>query len=119
MRNSPQNFYKKFLGLKGETLAVKTLKKQGYKVVKTNYVTPFGEADIVLEKGGVLYFCEVKTRNSYKYGTPAEAVDSKKQAKYRDIANYYVLQNKLENVNVSFIVVEVLDDTCNVLVDAF
>ena len=119
MRNSPKNFYKKLLGLKGETLALKTLKKQGYKVVITNFVTPFGEADIVLTKDDVLYFAEVKTRSSSKYGTPAEAVDYKKQSKYRDIANFYLLQNNLSDVKVSFIVVEVLNDTCNVLVDAF
>ncbi len=119
MQNSPKNLYKKLLGLKGEKLAEKTLKKQGYKIVKTNYFTPFGEADLVCEKDGVTVFVEVKTRTSLKYGTPAQAVDNKKQKKYRDIANYYLNSNDLADVPISFAVVEILDDSVNIITDAF
>ena len=119
MQNSPKNLYKKLLGLKGEKLAEKTLKKQGYKIIKTNYVTPFGEADLVCEKEGVTVFVEVKTRTSLKYGTPAQAVDYKKQKKYRDIANYYLKSNDLTDIPISFTVVEILDDSVNIITDAF
>ncbi len=119
MPNSPKNLYKKFLGLKGEKLAEKHLKKLGYKIIKTNYYTPFGEADIVCEKGGAIVFAEVKTRSSFKFGTPAQAVDYKKQKKYRQIASYYLNSNDLDDVEVSFMVVEVLDGTVNLITDAF
>ncbi len=119
MQNSSKNLYKKLLGLKGEKLAEKTLKKQGYNIIKTNYVTPFGEADLVCEKGGVIIFVEVKTRSSCKFGTPAQAVDSKKQKKYRDIANYYLKSNDLEDIEFSFTVVEILGDSVNIITDAF
>lgn len=119
MQNSPKNFYKKLLGLKGEKLAEKTLKKQGYKTLNKNYVTPFGEADLVCEKEGVIVFVEVKTRTSLKYGTPAQAVDYKKQKKYRDIANYYLKSNGLVDVAFAFTVVEVLGDNVNIITDAF
>ncbi len=119
MQNSPKNFYKKLLGLKGEKLAEKTLKEQGYKIIKTNYVTPFGEADLVCEKNGVTVFVEVKTRSSCKFGTPAQAVDSRKQKKYRDIANYYLKSNGLDDVEFSFSVVEILGDSVNIITDAF
>lgn len=119
MPNSPKNLYKKFLGLKGEKLAEKHLKKLGYNIIKTNYCTPFGEADIVCEKGGAIVFAEVKTRSSFKFGTPAQAVDYKKQKKYRQIASYYLNSNDLDDVEVSFMVVEVLDDTVNLITDAF
>jgi len=119
LQNSPKNFYKKLLGLKGEKLAEKTLKKQGYKIIKTNYVTPFGEADLVCEKDGVINFVEVKTRTSCKFGTPAQAVNYKKQKKYRDIANYYLKENNLSDVQISFVVVEILDENVNIITDAF
>lgn len=119
MQNSPKNLYKKFLGLKGEKIAENHLKKLGYKVLLNNYVTPFGEADIVCEYDNAIVFVEVKTRSSMKFGTPAQSVNYKKQKKYRDIANYYLLKNNLENVNVSFVVVELIGDRVNVITDAF
>ncbi|MBR2322770.1 MAG: YraN family protein [Clostridia bacterium] len=107
------------MGLKGEKLAEKHLKKLGYKIIKTNYVTPFGEADIVCEKDGAIVFAEVKTRTSFNFGTPAQAVDYKKQKKYRQIASFYLNSNGLDDVEVSFMVVEVLDDNVNLITDAF
>ncbi len=119
MPNSQKNLYKKFLGLKGEKLAEKHLKKLGYKILKTNYVTPFGEADIVCTIDDILVFAEVKTRTSFNFGTPADAVNYKKQKKYRQIAEYYLLTNNLSDVQVSFLVVEIMDDTVNLITDAF
>ena len=119
MPNSPQDFYKKLLGLTGEALAAKHLKSLGYKILHKNYKTPLGEADIIAEKGGVLCFVEVKTRSSNKYGNPAGAVGYKKQQKYRDIANFYALKHGLNDPIISFLVVEVLGDNVNVITDAF
>ncbi|MBQ3234539.1 MAG: YraN family protein [Clostridia bacterium] len=107
------------MGLKGEKLAEKALKNQGYKILFTNYVTPFGEADIVCKNGDTIVFAEVKTRSSNKFGTPAEAVGYKKQNKYRDIANYYLKSNGLDEVEISFVVVEILGDSVNIITDAF
>ena len=119
MSNSPKNLYKKLLGLTGESLTVKHLKKLGYKILKTNYVTPFGEADIVAIKNGVTVFIEVKTRSSNKYGNPASAVGYKKQQKYREIANFYVLENGLNDAIISFAVAEVIGEEINIITDAF
>ena len=119
MPNSPKDFYKKLLGLTGETIASKHLKKIGYKILHKNYKTPFGEADIIALREGVLCFVEVKTRSSQKYGNPAGAVGYKKQQKYRDIANFYILKHGLEDTKISFVVVEVLGEEINVITDAF
>ena len=62
MPDSPQDLHKKVLGKKGEKLALQYLKKQGYKLLKTNYRTPFGEADIVMHEGDETVFIEVNTR---------------------------------------------------------
>lgn len=77
------------MGRKGEDAVCKYLKKQKYKILHRNFVTPFGEADIVALKNGTYCFIEVKTRTSDIYGLPAEAVDREKRRRYRMIANYY------------------------------
>ena len=119
MPNSQKDFYKKLLGRNGEKLAANYLKKLGYKILKTNYRTPFGEADIVCEFKNKIVFVEVKTRSNLSYGTPAEAVNYKKQQKYRDIALYYVKCNNLEDKEISFSVIEVLGEEINLISEAF
>ena len=109
MSDSSQNFYKKLLGNKGERLVVKHLKKQGCKILKRNYRTPFGEADIIAKDGDEVAFVEVKTRTSGAYGTPAEAVGPEKQRRYRQIAQCYWLKEG-EEPNARFDVAEVYGD---------
>ena len=78
------------MGRTGEKLVCSYLKKHGYKILKTNYKTPFGEADIVaLSKDGYTCFVEVKSRESDIFGVPAEAVTRAKQQRYRMIARSY------------------------------
>ena len=117
MPAAQKNFYKKLLGKRGEDLAVKYIKKCGYKTVKRNFTTPFGEADIVAEKGGETVFIEVKTRSNDVYGEPKDAVDFKKREKYRKIAEYYISVNG--ETAVSFAVVEVTPDGVNLIERAF
>lgn len=120
MRNSQKDFYKKLLGRKGEDLVSNHLKKLGFKVLEKNYRCPFGEADIIVKsKTGEIIFVEVKTRSTTVFGTPAEAVDYKKQSKYRDIANFYINSKGLEDIAVSFTVAEVLDEEINLISEAF
>ena len=47
MSFSSQDVYKKALGRGGEKRVAEFLKARGLKILKTNYVTPFGEADII------------------------------------------------------------------------
>lgn len=91
MSHSPQDVYKKVLGKKGEKLVEEFLKKQGCKILKRNYRTPFGEADIIAQDGDEIAFIEVKTRSSDAFGSPAEAVTKQKRARYLQIAKFYWL----------------------------
>ena len=117
MPDSQKDFHKKLLGKVGEDLAVKFMKKLGYRLVKRNFTTPFGEADAIFTKDGVTVFVEVKTRTSTAYGDPKDAVGYKKRQKYRKIAEYYAL--KYGETPISFAVVEVLGDTVNLIENAF
>ena len=55
------------MGRAGEKLVCKYLKKRGYQIVARNYVTPFGEADIVALKDGT--YCLVVWGEKYLGGT--------------------------------------------------
>ena len=56
----------------------------GYAVVARNWrAARAGEIDVIARRGATLVFCEVKTRRSDAFGTPAEAVTPRKQARTR------------------------------------
>lgn len=80
----------RLLGIKGEDLAVKFLKKKGYRILSRNYKTPLGEIDIIAEDRDTLVFVEVKTRADNSYGLPFEAVNHRKREKLRRVALYYL-----------------------------
>ncbi len=82
------------LGEKGEELAVRFLKKKGYKIIKQNYKTRIGEIDIIARDGNALVFIEVKTRESIEYGLPFEAINSAKKRKIANVALLYLKRLK-------------------------
>lgn len=108
MQNSPQDFRKKILGRNAEELTAKYLKKKGYKIIERNFVTPFGEADVVAFKDGYYCFVEVKARESDAFGLPAEAVDKRKRERYRKIAAYFCM-TKGREVPIRFDVASVFE----------
>ena len=109
MSHSPQDVHKKVLGRKGEKIAAEYLKKLGMKILKRNYKTPFGEADLIAEAGDEIVFVEVKTRTGETYGAPSEAVTATKRNRYYQMAKFYGLSVG-EEPNARFDVVEVWAD---------
>ncbi len=65
---------RKRLGDAGEKLAVRFLKKRGYRVLERNYRCREGEVDIVARHKDCLVFVEVRTRTGSDFGTPEESV---------------------------------------------
>ncbi len=93
---------------KGEALAGKLLKKKGYKILKRNYVSKFGEIDIVAYDRGVISFVEVKTRQSENYGPPELAVTKEKRKRIVRTALNYLTINRIEDTDCRFDVVSIL-----------
>lgn len=102
------NHYNKEIGSFGENIAVDYLKKINYKIIKTNYRCKIGEIDIISRYNNFLCFTEVKTRYDIIYGSPGEAVNKRKQFKIYKIAQFYVMQNDIFNLNFRFDVLEII-----------
>jgi putative endonuclease len=73
-------------GADGEHQAAEWYAARGYRVVVRNWRCESGELDLVVTRPGELVFCEVKTRASSRFGTPAEAVTRAKQRRLRTLA---------------------------------
>ena len=68
------------IGLLGEHLAARHLRRNGRRVLYRNYRGLHrGEVDIAARHGKALSFVEVKTRTSTAFGRPADAVNKDKQ----------------------------------------
>ena len=83
-------------GRKGEDIAVKYLKDKGYRILKRNYRTRFGEIDIIAKRKKKLIFVEVKYGNS-KYHFPYERVGRSKILRLMRTINVYLLENPTED----------------------
>jgi putative endonuclease len=83
------------LGRAGEKAAADLLRRCGYEVVGSGFRARRGELDLVCRRGAELVVVEVKTRTDDSFGTPAEAVGSRKRralmaaaAEYRALAGW-------------------------------
>jgi len=83
------------LGRAGEKAAADLLRRQGFEVVGSGFRARRGELDLICRRGRDLVVVEVKTRTDDSFGTPAEAVGSRKRralmaaaAEYRALAEW-------------------------------
>jgi len=86
------------LGRLGEETAARLLISRGYRILHRNLRIGHAEIDIAAENGGYLVFAEVKTRRQIPgspspFGTPAEAVDVRKQAMLVRAAEAYLAEH--------------------------
>jgi len=88
-----------------EDAAARFLERQGYKIAQRNFTTRLGEIDIVALDDGMVVFVEVKSRRRSDYGPPEVAVDRRKQAKLRRIAQLFLQRHRLTDVPCRFDVV--------------
>ena len=108
MLNQRQKF-----GEKGEALAAKYLKKNGYKIIEQNYRTPLGEIDIIAKEKNTIVFVEVKSRRSIRFGSPKWAVTPNKQRKISMVALHYLKTTKQTKDKARFDVVSIISNKDN------
>lgn len=111
---------KRDTGRSFEEAAAKYLGSHGYEIISRNYRCRQGEVDLVCRHGKYLVFAEVKYRSSPVMGSPAEAVDHRKQEHIRSVAAFYLYSHRLpEDTPCRFDVVSILGEQMEVIQNAF
>ena len=100
----------KELGKIGEGIAVKYLEEKGFEIIERNYRYGKGEIDIIAKDplDGFLAFTEVKTRQNLQFGEPEYAITKAKQKQIRKIAELYLYEKEIENIDCRFDVIAIL-----------
>jgi putative endonuclease len=95
------------VGRLGEDLALKELKKLGYRCIARNYRCPLGEIDLIARDGETLVFVEIKTRRDKSLGYAKEAVDKRKKRQLSKVALAYMKAEDCCDVKSRFDVVAI------------
>jgi putative endonuclease len=97
-------------GRRGEDLAHRFLRRQGYTIVARNYRLAAGEAeaDLIAWDSGELVLVEVKSRSSEEYGPPDRAIGPDKRRHLMRVAREYTRKTQIPWDRVRFDVVTVL-----------
>jgi len=95
------------LGKLGEDLALKEVKRLGYKQITRNYRCRLGEIDLIAKDGNTLVFLEIKTRKARSIGYAKEAVDLRKRRQISKVALAYMKSNSCLDTKARFDVVAV------------
>jgi putative endonuclease len=89
-------------GKKGEDKAAAFLKRRGYRVLARNYRVPSGEIDLIVQKGEVLVFVEVKSRRGRQKGSPLESVSPQKVFRVSSAAAAYLSEQHIHQRDCRF-----------------
>ena len=97
-------------GRRGEDLAHRFLRRQGFTIIARNYRLPSGdaEADLIAREGEDLVIVEVKTRETAEYGAPERAVDPEKQRHLIRVGREYARKTETPWERVRFDVVSIV-----------
>ncbi len=82
----------KRIGTEGEKKAKDFLISNNYKIIKTNFHSPYGEIDIIAQDGEILVFIEVKTRSS-DLDSALNSISISKRKKISKTASYFLSKN--------------------------
>ncbi len=109
------------VGRRGEDLAHRYLRRNGFTVVARNWRPPQGggELDLVAWEGDLLVFVEVKSRVSAAWNAPERDIDRDKIQALRRAARDYVRRSGADEWRVRFDVISIAGSTVEHLRDAF
>ena len=78
------------VGSWGETVAADYLRERGYEILLRNHKIGRGEIDLIVQKGNVLVFVEVKSGRSSTMGLPEYRVTRNKQRQLYRLAQAFI-----------------------------
>ena len=91
----------------GENRAALEYRRAGFEVIDRNWSCRRGEIDLILRRGDLLVFCEVKARRSAQFGGAAAAVTAAKQQQIRRLADSWLRAAGSPAVDVRFDVIAI------------
>ncbi len=94
-------------GRAGEDAALSVYERKGFDLVARNWRCSIGEIDLIIERGDLLVFCEVKTRSGGGFGGGYEAVAWAKQRKLRQLAEAFLISSRSQHDTLRFDVASV------------
>lgn len=95
------------LGRQGEDAAAAFLEARGWSIVARNYRFGRREVDLVIRRGEVLAFVEVKTRSGDGFGSPQAAITRLKRREIEAVAAHYLTRFPPGDVDIRFDAVSV------------
>lgn len=111
------------LGGAGEDAAARWYASRGFRPLARNWRCPLGEIDLIVRRGPLVVFVEVKTRRGAGFGGGHEAVGPAKQRKLRQLAEAFLARHHAPGLDHRFDVASVLRtgsrDDVHVFEDAF
>ena len=119
-RGSRQRSSTRAIGTRAERRALWHYRLRGYRVLATNVWVGGYELDLVLQRGRLIVFCEVKAKRGADRGDPLEMVTPEKVRRLRQAAEAWLAANPdaLDH-EVRFDVAAERDGRLEVLADAF
>ncbi|MBU0984183.1 MAG: YraN family protein [candidate division Zixibacteria bacterium] len=92
-------------GREFEEHAARFFTQQGFEVIERNWQAGHKEIDLVVRRGGLIVFVEVKAARSKNFGHPSEWIDRKKIDNLLSAARQYIEAHDITNCDLRFDVV--------------
>jgi putative endonuclease len=110
--NKPQQTLQQQIGAQGEAQALDYLIQQGLLPVAQNFRCKCGELDLIMADGACAIVVEVRKRANDRFGSAAETIDTRKQAKVNRCAKlWWVQHGQREYTSLRFDVVTIQSET--------
>ena len=118
-RKKPGESGKRTQGRKFEELAARHYERNGFKVLERNWRAGRKELDLIVRKGNLIVFVEVKSAYSREFGHPSERIDAHKIRNLTAAAQQYLIANAIGRADLRFDVVTFVNGILEHYADAF
>ncbi len=92
-------------GIRAEKLAALWLQIKGYKILERRYKTPVGEIDLIVRRGNMIAFIEVKARNTQTQAL--ESLTPRMRGRIERAASHYISHHDCQGADMRFDLVTV------------
>ena len=118
-RKKPDPKSRVAIGRSYEKVAARFFVENGYIICDQNWQAGNREIDIIVTKGNVVAFVEVKSSANLKFGHPAERIDKRKIANLTKAAQQYLIEKEITDCDIRFDVVTFLNGEIEHFPNAF